>query len=162
MPRGYPTSPETVAEARRLYEGTDLSEPRIAAIAGLSRPTLRRFAAIENWSRPEGPDRSSRRQDVVASLRERIESEIVAAEAALGGPATKKTDGVERISRSLASLVRTLRELAKYDEERAARAGRERGDASQGEGADGDLADLDAFREALAERLERMRAERGA
>ncbi len=154
MPRGRPTPPETLAEARRLYEATDLAEARIAGLSGVSRSTLRRRAAAEGWSRPNGAGTPAAvpRQDVVAALRGRIEREIIAAEAAMGQAAEKTIDGVERISRSLASLVRTLRELARYDEERAVRAGQDDGD--------GDVADLDAFRAALAERLERLREQR--
>lgn len=156
MPRGYTTPAETLAEARRLYEGSDLTEARIAVLSGVSRSTLRRRAVAEGWLRPDGAKkREAARQDVVASLRERIEREIVAAEAAMGQTAEKTIDGVERISRSLASLVKTLRELARYDEERAGRSGQ--GDAA----GDEDVADIDAFRAALADRLERLRGQRG-
>ncbi|MDR4307622.1 hypothetical protein IHQ68_13435 [Chelatococcus sambhunathii] len=156
MPRGYPTPPETLVEARRLYECSDLTETRIAVLSGVSRSTLRRRAVAEGWLRPDGAKKpEAARQDVVASLRERIEREIVAAEAAMGQTAEKTIDGVERISRSLASLVKTLRELARYDEERAGRAGQ--ADAA----GDEDVADIDAFRAALADRLERLRGQRG-
>lgn len=143
---------ERVAEAKRLYEGSTLSAAAIAQQVGIGRATVQRHAKLGGWTRA---DAAEERRRLVGSIRQKAEREIVAASRALKaggdpGPA----------ARTLASLVRTLRELAKYDEEQARSSGR------SGSAEDGDfndfVADPDAFREALADRLEQLRDEREA
>ncbi|WP_155904992.1 HTH domain-containing protein [Methylopila sp. M107] len=149
--------PERLAEARRLFETTQLSGERIATETGVSRTSIRRYAEAQGWIRPPAaPDRVT----LVASLRGRVEKEIGAAEAAIGGAGEERDARVEKMARSLASLVRTLRELAKYDEEQGRR-GRD-ADPARGPGAGEDrdgqsVADLDAFRAELADRIARLR-----
>lgn len=47
-----PPSPETVARARALVEGTGLSQGAIVRETGLSRRRLKRLMACEGWRRP--------------------------------------------------------------------------------------------------------------
>lgn len=143
-------SPDVVAEARRLYETSALSGAAIARRLGFGETSVKRLARKHGWLRPAA---AAARRGLVVSIREKAEREIVAASRALKdggdpGPA----------ARTLASLVRTLRELAKYDEEQARASGG--GPARDDEDVDDFVADPDAFREALAERLERLRDER--
>lgn len=153
--RAPPASPETVAEAGRLYETTDLTGREIAGRLGLSESSLCRMARNHGWRRPE-PDK---RKKLVQSLRRKVDREIAAAERAV------EADGDAGASaRTLAILVRTLRELAKYDEDQARAAGaaqgRDDGRGGGGEDRNDVLTDPDALRDALAERLERLRSER--
>ncbi|MFC3691996.1 hypothetical protein [Chenggangzhangella methanolivorans] len=153
-------SPDTVAEARRLYESSALSIEAIATRVGVGRTSVRRLAEKGGWRRPAA---AQARKRLVGAIREKAEKEIVAAEAALAGGGDAGP-----AARTLASLVRTLRELARYDEEQARSDGQGRAggraagaDMVDGEEFDGFVADPDAFRDALAQRLEKLRDERG-
>ncbi|MET0314077.1 MAG: hypothetical protein ABW275_06750 [Hansschlegelia sp.] len=138
-----------MAEARRLYEAGGLSECEIARLTGLNRSTMRSRAEREGWRRGES---NAERRRLLGALRSRVDEEIAEAEAALGGAQTgdAKAQRVERAARTLASLVRTLRELAKFDEEQAAA-------ARSGEAADDVVTDIDELRRELARRLESLR-----
>ena len=141
---------ETVAEAKRLYESNSISQRAIAARLGIARSSLWRLADKHQWRRPKAAEA---RRSLVGEIRKKIEAEIIGAEKALAGGGD-----VAPAARTLASLVKTLRELARFDEEQGSGLSTPEGD----EGFDGFVADPDAFREALAERLEKLRDEREA
>lgn len=142
--------PKRAAQARRLYEGSRQSTEAIAKQVGIARSTVQRLASRGGWKRP---DAAEARRRLVGSIRQKAEREIVAA-----GRALKGGGDPGPAARTLASLVRTLRELAKYDEEQARACGR--ADPVDDEDFDDFLADPDAFRDALADRLEKLRDER--
>lgn len=144
---GVRLSPTQVMQARRLYETTDLTLTEVAARVGISAPALCKRAQKAGW------ERSSKelRDQAVRRIRLRVEREISAVETVLAG--TGAIGEADRAARTLASLVRTLRELQKYDEDAA------RMQAAEERDEDGAPADLDAFRDALADRLERLQRE---
>ncbi|MET0313340.1 MAG: hypothetical protein ABW275_03010 [Hansschlegelia sp.] len=146
--RGQAIDASRREEARRLFETTALTQVEIAARLGLLAPSLSRMANREGWVRPK----TEKRERTVRRIRQRVEREIDTIEAALAG--TRSIDETDRAARTLASLVRTLRELQKYDEDAARRRG------ADDEDEDGAPADLDALRDALADRLDRL--QRGA
>lgn len=143
-------SAETISEMRGLYEASSLSVTAIGARLGVSHSSVARLAEKYGWRRPAAADA---RRRLVGEIRKRADEEIVAAERALAGGSDPGP-----AARTLASLVKTLRELARFDEEQGVRLG---GPGSD-EDTDGFVADPDAFREALAERLEKLRDEREA
>jgi hypothetical protein len=149
-PRAPQSSPEILEQARRLYETTELSQAEIARRLSLTAPSLRRIAKREEWRRPAA---AAERRVLVRNVREKIDREIGAVERVLSADGGSAAPGTERAARTLASLVRTLRELARYDEEQAR--------AARPEVEDDAVADIDALREALARRLDRLREERG-
>ncbi|GLK67897.1 hypothetical protein [Hansschlegelia plantiphila] len=137
--------------ARRLYETSLTPQTEIAARVGVSPQSLCRLAKKHSWERCSGAGRA----ETVRRIRARVDQHIERVEAVLtetgsetAGPAI---DAAERAARTLASLVRTLRELQKYDADQA------RG-ATEADDADGAPADLDALRDALADRLARIQA----
>jgi hypothetical protein len=141
---------EAVAQARRLFETTALAVAAIARETGIKRSTLADRARREGWRRPEpvGAEQAERRGLRIDGLRAKIETEIRRMERTLSDSGV---GGAERMARTLASLVRTLRELTRYDIERQAAA----------EVQDDVVGDVDGLRRALAERLDRLRRERG-
>lgn len=140
---------KTLAEARRLYEAGGVSKAEIARRLKITQQSLRRHIDRDGWRR-DLVDRAA----LVRSVRERVEAEI-ADVAAIMGDAGRPADAAEKSARTLASLVKTLREVARLDEEFAR--------SNTGEGADephGEIADIDELRRTLAERLEQLRSER--
>jgi hypothetical protein len=144
-------SPATLQEARRLYETSELPQAEIGRRLGLSPSSLSRMAKRDGWRRPAA---AQERAALVRRVRAKVDREIEAVEKALGGEGA--ADAAERAARTLASLVKTLRELALYDEQQAKAAGCERG---AGVPEDDGIADIDALRDALARRLEGLRGE---
>ena len=138
---------KSAAEARRLYEATDLSQTEIARRIGASRATIARLAKRDGWTR-----RSADRARAVSRIRAEVDKQINAVEAVLAGPGAGAADEAATHARTLASLVRSLRELQKYEAGQAV-------DAAEDDDADGAPADLDALRDALADRLARLRGE---
>lgn len=171
-------SPEAIEEARRLYEHTRVPNQHIADLLGISRSTLNVRVGHWGWKRRKdrlaaepgpgpGPAESASaapaaegpmsRRLLIARLVARMESEIAAVErlvARAGLNANRSGADAERAARTLAVLVRSLRELAAIarDEDEDA------GDAS----ANDMFRDADAYRRELAEALERVLAERAA
>lgn len=169
------------AEARRLYEETDTPAREIAALVGAATMrTLYRAAWQRGWRRhgwPRRPDAAvaaaavargapaTGRQELVRKLERTVAREIAAIDARLrkyAGDGQRDTQGIdhERHAKALATLARTLRELAAVDRadmpERADEAG-------HGEGDDDDFPrDADALRETLARRLEQLSPRRKA
>jgi len=137
----------SAAEARRLYETSALSQVEIARRIGASRSSLARLAKREGWTR-----RSADRARAVGRIRAEVDRQITAVEAVLAGPEGLAAGEAATHARTLASLVRSLRELQKYEAGQAA-------DAAEDDDADGAPADLDALRDALADRLARLRGE---
>ncbi|ADH88029.1 conserved hypothetical protein [Ancylobacter novellus DSM 506] len=164
-------SPAVLLEVRRLYEETDVSVARIAVLLGINRRTIYRHAERQGWQprrlderfRPgvplaeppapapeEGiPAEALPRRALIARLVRRIEAEIAAVERLVAKAGREReTDGVaetERAARTLAILVRSLRELAALEKDEP--------------GGDDDAArDADAFRRELGETLERVLA----
>ncbi|GLK84929.1 hypothetical protein [Ancylobacter defluvii] len=174
-------SPEAIEEARRLYEHTSVPNQHIADLLGISRSTLN--VRIGHWGWKRRKDRLAAttaapvpgvapaetapaaaevdgplsRRLLIARLVARMESEIAAVErlvARAGLNAGRTGADAERAARTLAILVRAMRELAAIarDEDEDA------GDAS----ANDMFRDADAYRRELAETLERVLAERAA
>jgi hypothetical protein len=134
-------------EARRLFETSEIAQVGIAARAGILPASLTRMAKREGWIRFE----KGKRAQTVRRIRARVEREIEAVEQVLEkAGALGEADGA---ARTLGSLVRTLRELQKYDEDAARRS------HLKAEDEDVAPADLDALRDALADRLEKLRRE---
>ena len=166
--------PEAMDEARRLYEHTRVPVQRIADLLGISKSTLNLRIPRWGWKRrteriPEGDDAGVvavasppveplppaepvaplPREKLIARLVARIETEIAAVErlvarAGLDAGADGAAD-TERAARTLAILVRSLRELAAL----------ERGQAPDDEEAE---RDADAYRRELEATLERVLA----
>lgn len=139
---------ETVAEAKRLYETSPTTYQAIAAQLGIAASSVGWLVHKHGWLRPKAAEA---RRKLVGEIRKQIEEEIFRAEKALAGGGD-----VAPAARTLASLVKTLRELARFDEEQGSGLSEPEGDEER----DGFVADPDAFREALAERLEKLRDER--
>lgn len=132
-------------EARRLYETSDAPRREIARRLGVQPGSLSRIARENGWLKA-GRDR--RRTLAVKRIRPRIDREIETIDKVLRDSGAPEAD---RAARTLATLVRSLRELQKYDAEQ------KRPVARNDEDADVAPADLDALRDALAERLARLR-----
>lgn len=177
MVPGRGISPEAVAMARRLYEETNVPMHDIAAMLGIGITTLTRRARLWEWTRrssrvplhapprpktvaaqvaavaggeaPLAPGPLSRRA-LIVRLVARIEAEITGIEQLLalaGGPGGASVADAERAARTLAVLVRALRELAALEK-------------NEPDGAEDDAAarDADAFRRELGATLERVLA----
>ncbi|MFD1331568.1 hypothetical protein ACFQ4O_06095 [Methylopila musalis] len=144
-------SPEILAEARRLYETSHITQAEICRRLGLPKETVSRRKMREGWTRPFDAER---RRTLIRGLRRSIDAEVAKAETLFAaGDQTAGGEAAGRAARTLASLVRSLRELAKFDEESA-------GDGGEPDG-DEPVRDTDEFRAALAQRLERLRRDRG-
>lgn len=167
--------PEAIEEARRLYETTRLSNQAIAEMLGISRSTLtnrihqwgwkrRKDRLVEAGAPAAGPlppeagevagDGVVSRRLLIARLVARVESEIAAVErlvARAGLHAGRSGADAERAARTLAVLVRSLRELASLDR-----------DEPDDEPEEDEVRDADAYRRELAATLERVLAERAA
>ncbi|MDQ0347208.1 hypothetical protein [Ancylobacter vacuolatus] len=159
-----PVSPEALDEARRLYELTRVPVQQVADMLGISKSTLNTRIKLWGWTRRIGripraadegaaPDVPASRGELIARLVRRIEAEIAAIErrvllAGLGPaqqPEASHADG-ERAARTLAILVRALRELAALEKQ-------------EPDGSDDDASrDADTFRRELGRTLERMLA----
>jgi len=155
-------SPSAIAEAQRLYEQTDASPDAVAGLLGISRRTLYHRIKIWGWrprvryapaaaagrSAAPADDAGVSREKLIARLVARVETEIAAVErliARAGWQADVAGADTERAARTLAVLVRSLRELAAI----------ERGQPPDNEEAE---RDADAYRRELEATLERVLA----
>lgn len=137
---------EVLADAQNLFENSDLPVSEIARRVGLHRSLLHRTVLRKGWARP---DPRAVRTTVAKRVRARVEKELNAVELSLAQVRSGAARSAARESAdTLSSLMRTLRELQRYDREEAAAV-----DPSD----DGPGQDIDALRAALADRLERMR-----
>lgn len=166
------------AEARRLYEQTQTPVRDIAGrLGGLTARALYRIAHRRGWKRHGWPRRpaarapgsgpaprqNSGRQALVRKLERTVAREIAAIDARVrkyAGDAARDAQGIdhERHAKALATLARTLRELAAID-----RADTLEREAQLPDGAAPGEDDDDAFprdaaalRETLARRLEQL------
>ncbi|MFT0860948.1 hypothetical protein [Ancylobacter sp. G4_0304] len=143
--------------ARRLYEDTRVPLKDVAAQLGISPRSLFRRARKWGWARHPGgiPANPLPRRTLIARLVARIEAEIAAVERLVARAGLEVEGGVaadtERAARTLAVLVRSLRELAAL----------ERGEDNEID--DEEMPrDAGAYRRELAATLERVLADRTA
>jgi hypothetical protein len=181
MPKFLTIPPEEIARARALYEGTDIPVRDIAKMLGIGLVTLHRKINKWGWiprnARLRGLDAAAKAdiplQEIVAlaaphvvtvenetlidRVRAAVEREIIAIEAVLTrveGARLRSTDA-ERAARTLATLVKTLREVAALQRD-------EKPETQSGEAEADEFRDLEEFRAELAERLDRLRRSRDA
>ncbi len=173
MPKFIVLPPEKIAEVRKLYEGTDVPVRDLAAICGLGVTTFQKRVNLWGWKgrklRMQDYDRAAKaeveairevsraavtiaeNESLIDRVRAAVEREIVAIEAVLSrveGARLRSTDA-ERAARTLATLVKTLREVAALQRD-------EQPEADSGE-SENEFRDLEEFRAELAERLDRIR-----
>jgi hypothetical protein len=176
MARFIVISPEEISRSRILYETTEMPMEDIARMLGISKRTLNERVKLWKWtprqSRFHGLDAAASHQvaEIVAlatpdmailenetlidRVRSAVEREIVAIEAVLTrveGARLRSSDA-ERAARTLATLVKTLREVAALQRD-------EKPETTSGDGED-EFRDLEEFRAELAERLDRLRRSR--
>jgi hypothetical protein len=179
MPKFIVIPPEKIAELRKLYEGTDVPVRDLAAICGLGVTTFLKRVQLWGWKprklRMQDYDRAAEaevqsireiaapsvaiaeNETLIGRVRAAVEREIVAIEAVLSrveGAKLRSADA-ERAARTLATLVKTLREVAALQRD-------EQPEDTGGETGDDEFRDLDGFRRELAERLDRLRRQRSA
>lgn len=178
MPKFIVLPPEKIAEVRKLYEGTNVPVRDLASICGLGVTTFLKRVKLWGWKprnyRMRDYDAAAQRdiesireiaapaiavaenETLIDRVRTAVEREIVAIEAVLArveGAKLRSTDA-ERAARTLATLVKTLREVAALQRD-------EKPEQASGEGED-EFRDLEEFRSELAERLDRLRKSRDA
>lgn len=178
MPKFIVLPPEKIAEVRKLYEGTNVPVRDLASICGLGVTTFLKRVKLWGWKprnyRMRDYDAAAQRdiesireiaapaiaaaenETLIDRVRAAVEREIVAIEAVLArveGAKLRSTDA-ERAARTLATLVKTLREVAALQRD-------EKPEQASGEGED-EFRDLEEFRSELAERLDRLRKSRDA
>ena len=175
MPPLIVIPPEKIAQARHLYESTSVPVRDIAVFVGLGTTTFMRRVKEWQWTprnRSLADLDAAAKADVpleeirdlaaapvavlqhvslVDRVRSAVEREIVAIENVLArveGVRLRSQDA-ERAARTLATLVRTLREVNTLKKAGAPDEAEEREDQFR---------DLDEFRRELSARLDRMRA----
>jgi hypothetical protein len=180
MPKFVTIPPEEISRARALYEGTLVPVRDIAQMLGIGLTTLHRKIKLWGWTprnaRLRGLDAAAKAEIPVAEIaaltaphvaiveqetligrvRGAVERELVAIEAVLArveGARLHSSDA-ERAARTLATLVKTLREVAALQ--------RDEQPEATGDDSPDEYHDLDAFRRELAERLDRLRQQRDA
>ncbi|MBB3769796.1 transposase-like protein [Angulomicrobium tetraedrale] len=143
------TGPGVYRQASR--RGWKRRRPARATAVPPARPAPRSPAAAAGRTARTGRRRAVPRGQLITRLVKRIEKEIAAVERLIARVGRERpSDGVaetERAARTLAILVRSLRELAAL--ERA---------EPEGDEDDAELRDADAFRRELGETLERVLA----
>ncbi len=179
MPKFIVVPPEDIARVRKLYEGTDVPVRDLASICGLGVTTFLRRVELWGWKRRKlrmqdydkaakaevdaireaaAPLRAvAENETLIDRVRAAVEREIVAIEAVLTrveGARLRSADA-ERAARTLATLVKTLREVAALQRDEKLDTESVADDADE-------YHDLDTFRRELAERLDRLRRQRDA
>ncbi|WP_020180485.1 hypothetical protein [Methylopila sp. M107] len=168
--------PAALARARELYERGNTRVSEIAVLLGMSETTFYQRVRVWGWARrrrrrvgknrPAGAGRgpvenwspeadpalwlgSNWAPDGKVSERERrfVESPAANAEAAL----RRRDRETERWAAGMASLAKSLRELAEYDREQAERARKSGRDVGEAAGA----ADVEALQRVISEQLRR-------
>jgi hypothetical protein len=175
---------EKLAKVRKLYEGTSLPVKDLAAICGLATSTFKRRVKVWGWvprdQRLKELDAAAKanvdldalreiaspaiavvqNETLIDRVRSAVEREIIAIEAVLTrveGARLRSADA-ERAARTLATLVKTLREVAALQRD-------EQPETESGDGQEkpnDEFRDLEEFRAELAERLDRLRKSRDA
>lgn len=171
-------TPEALAHARHLYEDTGMPVADVAKYLDISqttfynrnkkwgwRPRNRKLAELDDAAKANVPLQEIReiaapavktveKISLLARVRSAVENEIVKIDDVLQRveSAHLRSSDAERAARTLATLVRTLKELTAL----------EKPDTKTGEEAktqeSDEFRDLDEFRRSLAERLDRLRA----
>jgi hypothetical protein len=173
MPAFVVIAPEKIAKARHLYETTSVSVHDIAAFLGIGTTTFmkrkkawkwtprnRRLAELDAAGEAGVPVDEIREiaaapvavlahVSLVGRVRAAVEREIVAIENVLSRVESVqlRSADAERAARTLANLVKTLREVSRLEDVSGA-AEEEREDQFR---------DLDEFRRELSARLDRIR-----
>jgi hypothetical protein len=104
-----------------------------------------------------GMSRESARDALIGKLWRAAEKRAVAIEQRISAAAEDDIEGVERDAKVLASLARTMRELIVLEQ---AAAGAAKSTLTERDADDEPPRDIDAFRDALADRLESLRDNR--
>lgn len=172
-------TPEKISEVRKLYEGTNIPVRDLASICGLGVTTFLKRVKLWGWKprnyRMRDYDAAvqadvetirevaapaiivAENETLIDRVRAAVEREIVAIEAVLTrveGARLRSSDA-ERAARTLATLVKTLREVAALQRD-------EKPETQSGEAEADEFRDLEEFRAELAERLDRLRRSRDA
>lgn len=135
-----------LADAQHLFETTDIPLSEIARRVGLHRSLLHRTVLRKGWSRPEP---AARQERVAQRLRARIEKELCSVEISLAHSRSKEArEAAKQSVDTLSSLMRTLRELRRYDLEDEPRVERY------------EPVDIDEIRGRLADQLIQLRHSR--
>jgi hypothetical protein len=170
--------PEKIATIRPLYEGTDIPVRDLASMCGLGVTTFLKRVVLWGWKRRKLRMKDydaaataeveqireaaaplvaiAENETLIGRVRNAVERELVAIEAVLArveGARLRSTDA-ERAARTLATLVKTLREVTALQ--------RDEQPEATGDDSPHEYHDLDAFRRELAERLDRLRQQRDA
>lgn len=170
--------PEKIAEVRPLYEGTNIPVDDLAAICGLGVTTFLKRVKLWGWKQRKlrmcdydkaaeaevsairevsAPlTKLAENETLIERVRAAVEREIVSIEAVLTRveSAQLRSNDAERAARTLATLVKTLREIAALQRD-------EKPDPEKSGDAD-EFRDLEDFRAELAQRLDRLRRSRSA
>lgn len=168
--------PEKIAQAKELYEGTSVPVRDIATMLGIGQSTFLRRTRDWGWkprnarladydaaakadfnldmiSEAVAPELAIVKQaTLVERVRAAVEREIVAIETVLHRveDARLRSQDAERAARTLATLVKVLREVNALEDKG--------GGMNGGEPArDDDIRDLEEFRQELARRLDTIR-----
>lgn len=181
MPKFLTIPPEEISRARALYEGTDIPVRDIARMLGIGLTTLHRKINLWGWTprnaRLRGLDAAAKaeipveqiaalaaphvatveQETLIHRVRAAVEREIVAIEAVLARVESAKlrSSDAERAARTLATLVKTLREVAALQRD-------EQPEHDARDRSEDEFRDLDDFRRELAQRLDRLRRQRQA
>lgn len=181
MPK-FPSIPAgEISKARALYEGTGVPVRDIADMLGIGLTTLHRKIKLWGWiprnARLRGLDAAAKaeipleeisalaaphvvtveNETLIHRVRAAVEREIGAIESVLArveGAQLRSTDA-ERAARTLATLVKTLREVAALQRD-------EKTEEASSDSGEDEFRDLEDFRAELAERLDRLRRSRDA
>lgn len=145
---------------RRLYEHDQLTIAAIAAQCGVTRATISRWVRADGWTRKSGPDAGRGepvdRRALVARAWRNAERQLRLVEKKMRAHGDTPLDESARL---IATLVKTLRELAALD--RALADNRNDDGGPRADHADSAIPrDLDTFYEELAARMDRLRQER--
>lgn len=166
--------PEKIAQARQLYEGTSVPVRDIATMLGLGQSTFIRRTRDWGWkprntrladydaaakagfdlnviSEAVAPQLATVKQaTLVERVRAAVEREIVAIESVLHrvDNARLRSQDAERAARTLATLVKVLREVSVLEDKK---------DGSGDSAREDEFRDLEEFRQELARRLDSIR-----
>lgn len=157
-----PSGQDRRRKAQRLYEHEQWSAAAIAKECGVTPGTIARWARADQWSRAPGEASEGNapidRRALVARAWRNAERQLRAVEKRLRAHGAE--DGpLDESARLIATLVKTLRELAALDRTLAEEGGMH-GKQTAEPGSGEIPRDLDAFYEELAKRMDRLRQHR--